>query len=724
MFKLRFKETTVKGYPGKLSLKRNEHGVPCIKGGSRKDLYFGLGWIHAYERLVAMELTRLVAKGCAAEHLDPKLLKLDITMRRLNLWRDSKSEAKKLVGETLEMMEAYCSGINKRLSSLRLPFEFKLIGYKPEPWTPSDCILMTKMMGIVDMTETQGWMEKFIIHMLQQGVSFKKVKELFPYITEELDDDYLNIIRQVRVSEPIVPETVKWSVLPRFQSSNAWAVSGVKTASGSPIVCGDPHLDTARLPAIWQEVIMQTGDYFFIGATVPGIPAPALGRTNNLAWSPTYAFMDVIDYFIEDVKDEHYRKGDRWLPFRIREETIKVKKGQPVKVRFYENEHGVLEQEPDEDGYYLCFAWTAMRDCGAESIDNGARYYVSTTVKEAMRYFAGLDFAAFNWVIADKEGNIGYQMSGRSPVRREGCSGLLPMPGWDEEYDWHGYRDRNKNPSFYNPSDQIVVSANHDMNWCVGTNVSNLPMAPYRAQRITEMLKARDDHTVDSMKEMQYDLRSKQAEEFMEKIRPLLPADENGKLLRDWDLRYDSHSLAPTLFESIYEALAGSIFGTLGFGSEAFDYFVTETILFQDFYGNFDRIMLSDDSEWFNGKTGKEILKGAIEKGLQISPKPYGSNRKIMMKNLLLGGRLPRFLGFDYGPIELIGGRATIPQGQVFRSFGRLATYSPSYKFITDFKEEDIHSAMAGGPSDRRFSRWYTSGIKDWLKGKYRIMKV
>lgn len=724
MFRLGFEETAIKGYPGELSLKRNEYGVPCISGGSQRDLYFGLGWIHAYDRLLAMELTRLIAKGYAAEHLDPKLVKLDITMRRLNLWRDSQTEARKLEPETMEMMEAYCAGVNNRLSSVKLPFEFKMLRYKPEPWSPSDCILITKMMGIVDLTETQGLMEKFIIQMLQQGVPYQRIKELFPYMTEELDDDYLNVIHQVKMLEPIVPETVKWSILPRFQSSNAWAVSGSKTASGSPIVCGDPHLDTSRLPAIWQEVIMKAGDYFFVGATVPGIPGPAFGRTGHLAWSATYGFMDVIDYFIEDVRDGHYRKGDRWLPFRIREEIINVKKRKPVKVRFYENEHGVLEQEPHEDGYYLCFAWSSMRDCGAESIENGARYHLSTTVEEAMKYFAGLDFAAFNWVVADKEGNIGYQMSGRSPIRREGCSGLLPLPGWDEEYDWRGYHDRKKNPSLYNPSDQLVVSANNDMNWCAAVNVSNLPMASYRAERITEMLKARDDHTIDSMKEMQYDLRSKQAEKFMEKIIPLLPTNEHGQLLREWELEYDSDSLAPTLFESIYEKLAKRIFGTLGLGSEAFNYFLTDTILFHDFYGNFDRVMLSDHSEWFGGKTGEEILKESIEEGLQVSPEPYGKNQKIMMKNLLLGGRLPRFMGFDYGPIELIGSRATIPQGQIFKSFGRLATYSPSYKFITDFKEEEIHSATAGGPSDRRFSRWYISGIKDWLKGKYRRMKV
>ncbi len=723
MVRLGSREITLQAVRGELKLKRNEYGIPCIKGDNYLDLYFGLGWIHAYDRLVAVELTRLIAKGRAAEHLDPELLNVDITMRRYNLWGDSKSEAAKLTGETLELLEAYCAGINRRLTSVKLPFEFNLIGYKPQPWTPADCIMMTKMMGIVDMTETQGWMEKLIIQMLQQSISLRQVKELFPYITEEPGEDYLEIIRQIKLLEPIVPETVKWDFLPRFQCSNNWVVSGKKSASGQPILCGDPHLDTGRLPAIWQEVILQAGDYYFVGATVPGIPATALGRTAHLAWSATYGYMDVIDYFIEEVKDKQYRKGDRWLPFTVREEIVGVKKEQPVTVRYYENEHGVLEQEPLEDGYYLCFAWSAGRDCGVETAEQMTRLSRCATVKEAMDCFAGLDFAAFNWVIADQEGSIGYQMSGRCPVRADGWSGLLPLPGWDEKYDWRGYHDRSKNPSLYNPPEQFIATANQDLNQYAAAKVTNLPMAPYRAQRITELLSARDDHTVESMQQMHYDLYSKQAELFMEKIRPLLPDSEYGRLLKEWDLRYDSASLAPSLFENIYRELTENVFGALGFGPDVLEYLVTETILFHDFYGNFDRVMLSEESVWFRGISGQDLLNNAVEKGLAILAEPYGQDRKIMMKHLLLGGRMPKFLGFDYGPVELIGCRATIPQGQIFKSFGRLATFSPSYKFVTDFQEEAIHSAMAGGPTDRRFSRWYTSGIQDWMAGKYRVMK-
>ncbi len=723
MVKLGFQETRLKGYIDYMHLKRNEQGIPVVRAENIPDLHFGLGWVHAYDRLVGMELMRLIARGRAAEHLDPQLINVDIAMRRYNMWKDSLLEAENINAEAGELLDAYCAGVNNRLEKVSLPFEFKLIGYRPDPWTRADGITMLKMMGIVDLTETQGWMEKFIIQMIQQGIAAEQVKELFPYMSEDLNEEYIELIKKIILPDPIVPETVKWAAIPRLQCSNNWAVAGHKSSSGRAILCGDPHLDTSRLPAIWQEVVLVCGESYYTGATVPGIAAPAIGRTNDLAWSATYGFMDVTDYFIEDVKDGQYLKGNERLPFTIREETFKVKKGDSLKVRYYENEHGVLEQEPVEDGYYLCFAWSALRGSGAESLENMASIFHCKSVAEAMPLFAGLDFASFNWALADRDGNIGFQTSGRGPIRAKGISGLLPLPGWDEKYNWQGYFDRSKNPKLYNPPEGYVATANQDLNRYAGATVINLPMAPYRVERISEMLEEKNDHSVDSMQKMHYNLYSKQAELFMKIIEPLLPDSEYGQILRQWDYHYESDSCAPTLFENIYHELAALIFGELNMGTDVFNYIVGETILFHDFYGNFDRIMLSESSSWFKGKSREELLRTAIERGLAGKVELYGKGRKVLMKNLLLGGRLPKFLGFDYGPVEFIGSRATIPQGQIFKSFGRLATFSPTYKFVTDFAEEGIHSTLAGGPSDRRFSRWYTSGIRDWLNGRYRQVR-
>ncbi len=723
MLKLKRGEVTVQGVEGPVSIRRNDYGVPRVSSADDIDLFFGLGWVHAVDRPVELELTRLVAKGVAAEFLEAseELIAADIYMRRYNLWGDGREQVSSLTPEALRITEAYCAGVNEALERGARPFEFKLIGHRQEPWTPADCIMMTKLIGLIDMTETQGWIEKLIVQMLQKGVPLDQLRELFPYLTDEPDPAFLEVLKKVRLSEPVVPPTVEWGALPRLTASNNWVVAGSRSASGKPILCGDPHLDSARLPAIWQEVMLRSDSLWFAGCTVPGIPLPALGRTGSLAWSPTYGYMDVIDFFVEEVKDGRYRRDGEWRDFRVREETIKLKKGEPRRALFYENEHGVLDGDPSEDGYYLCMAWTLGRGTGADTLNHGSYLISAENVEEAMPHFAAIDFCSQNWTCADAEGNIGYHQSGRSPVRAAGCSGLLPMPGWDSSYDWKGTCPVSDNPSLFNPPEGYIGTANQDMNFCAGTQACTIAMGDWRARRIHELLGARTDHTVESMQKMHYDLYSKHAEDWMPLIRPLLGEGARANLLRDWDLTYTSDSVAASVFEHIYLELARIVFGEQSLGGEVIGYLMDESIIFADFTGSFDQVMLREESLWFGGKTRDELLRLAVERGLAEEAGPWGEGRKVMMNNIMFAGRLPKFLGFDYGPIEIIGNRATIPQGQIFHTMGgRQGTFSPTFKFVTDLAEECIYSTMAGGPSDRRFSPWYTSGIADWLAGKYK----
>jgi penicillin amidase len=728
MEKLKSRPIEIQGTAGTVRLSRNEYGIPHIQSDRFIDLFFGLGWVHAFDRPVELELTRVIAKGTAAQSLEAseELIATDIYMRRYNLWGDSKEQVDHLTPEALAIAEAYCRGVNE-VTAARRPFEFRLIGHKPEPYTPADCIMMTKLIGLIDMTETQGWVEKLIVQMLQHGVTLEMLRELFPYLIDEPDPEFLDILKQVKLVEPIVPETVGWRALPRMTASNNWVVSGKRSASGKPIFCGDPHLDSARLPAIWQEVMMRTEDpelLWFAGCTVPGIPLPALGRTNRLAWSPTYGYMDTIDFFVEEVRDGKYRRAGEWHNFSVREETVGLKKGEPRVVRFYENEHGVLYGDPSEDGYYLCMAFSLGKGQGAGTLNHGSNLIAAKSVAEAMPHFAAIDFCSQNWVCADSTGNIGYHQSGRSPVRAEGCSGLLPMPGWDPAYDWKGMRPVANNPHLYNPPEGYIGTSNQDMNYCADALVCNLPMGDWRSRYIHELLAARTDHTPTSMQKMHYNLYSKQAEDWMPIIRPLLPkGDTRAELFRTWDMRYESDSLGASIFENVYLELARLVFGEQSLGSEVIACLMDERIIFADFTGSFDRVMLREESVWFGGKTRNELLRTAIERGLAKKALPWGETRTVMMNNIMFAGRLPKWLGFDYGPIEIIGGRATIPQGQIFHTMGRQGTFSPIFKFVTDFAEDCIYSTMAGGPSDRRFSKWYTSGVADWLAGKYRKMR-
>jgi len=144
--------------------------------------------------------------------------------------------------------------------------------------------------------------------------------------------------------------------------------------------------------------------------------------------------------------------------------------------------------------------------------------------------------------------------------------------------------------------------------------------------------------------------------------------------------------------------------------------------LFADFFGNFDRVLLSEKSAWFGNRTRDEIYRKALARALQELPKPYGETRQIVMKHLLFGGKLPRWLGFDRGPIPLLGSRATVHQGQIYRAGGRETTFAPSLRLVTDLSGDEMHTTLAGGASDRRFSKWYANEIDDWLKGRYKVL--
>jgi len=718
-------ETVLKATKGNVVINRIVGGVPRIKADHEIDLYWGLGYMHGTDRQLAMWLVKLIGHGRASEKLkaDPDLIAADTYMRWISLAGDAAQEVKRMNKETRAIVNAYCDGINRGAADSGVPFEFKLVGYKPDPWTPEDVVLTARIIGFIGLTQSQGDMEKGIMQMIKNDVSIEKLMELFPAM-ERPKQKLIDIIRKTNLVNPIIPESVRWlSALTRFSASNNWAVTGARSKSKKPILCGDPHIEVNRLPAVWYEAMLLMGDSYAMGATLPGLPVVAMGRSNTLAWAATYGFMDTIDYFIEDVVDKKCLRGTKRVPFTVREEVIRPKKKAPITLRFYESDNGVLEGEPNTDGYWLSFAWSARRGTIAESMDNILKIPWTKNVKEAMTCFAGLSFTAFNWVMADTSGNIGYQMCGNFPKRKRGTSGLLPYLGWDPSQQWKGTVPPTSYPRVSNPPEGYVATANEDLSHLAKVTVQNLPMGSYRGDRIRQLLKKHSPLSVEDMKKIQRDLYSLQAEYFMKIIKPLLPDTPNGRILRDWDLCYDTQSLGATLFERVYAALLEIVFGELEMGRDVVDYCIAETGFFNDFYGNFDRILLSRKSLWFGEEDRNDLYKRAIDRALKDRAVAYGKTHTVLMANLFFGGKLPRILGFDYGPIELPGNRATIVQGQIFKSAGRLTSFAPSFRVIADLGQSEIHTALPGGPSDRRYSPYYTSDITLWKSFTYKVLK-
>ncbi|MFH1139644.1 MAG: penicillin acylase family protein [Pseudomonadota bacterium] len=721
--RLKENEVTLKGRDGDIIIKRNAHGIPEITAQTLHDLAWGQGWTQAADRQLQALLTRVILQGRAAELLkgDDELVAVDRYMRTLNFLPDPEAEIEKLLPETRAQLEAHAAGMNFFLSQNKPIHEFRLLGFQPEPWHIRDALLLGKAFGFIGLAESQGAMEKLLTQMIQNKVERAKIRELFPYLTEKIDYAFFE---KIKLGPPLVPEAVKWlGKIPRLRASNNWAISGGRSMSGKPILCGDPHLEVNRLPAIWQEIVLRLPGRAMAGVSLPGAPGLILGRTDRIAWSATYAFMDMLDYRVERCREGMYERRGKYIPFQVRREEIKVKKKAPQMHEVYENDLGVLEGDPFQEGCYLISCWSARQGCGADVFNSILRLPDAANVREAMDIFKQIESCCFNFVMADRDGAIGYQMSGRLFDRPVGVSGLMPLPAWDQAYDSKGFVDKDKLPRLYNPKDGVIVTANNDLNHLGQAEAINLPMGAYRAERITRLLKVNKKLNVEYMKKMHFDLYSVQAARLMDVIRPLLPETENGFILKEWNCRYESDSKGAMLFESVYLALINAVFGDHGFGRDVIEYLFKESTILNDYYANFDHILLREDSAWFQDQSREEIFRPAINVALRVEAKPYGADRKIMLTHLLFGGKVPGFLGYDIGPIELPGSRATIPQGQVFKSAGRTTTFSPSYRMIADLAGNELHTTLAGGPSDRRFSKWYAADLENWQKGRYKILK-
>jgi penicillin amidase len=649
------------------------------------------------------------------------MLEIDRFFRRMNWGAGADAEVAQLSPAAREAMTAYCEGVNAGLAK-GIPWELKLLGYRrPEPWTAADSILISRMTGYLTLAQSQGEMERFLVQAVQAGIDRARLDELFPGILGGLDEA---LLRQVRLTERIVPESLVWgSPVPRMMASNNWVVSGARTASGKPILANDPHLEINRLPAVWYEIVLRTPERYAISATMPGIPGLLLGRTSDVAWGATYTFMDAIDSWVERCKDGlYYREPEGWKPFHVRRERILRKGKAAVEVEYFENDHGVLDGDPRVEGHYLCTRWSAARS-GARSVNGIVELWDARTVDDGMRALGGLE-TAWNWVLADRHGNIGYQMSGLCPRRREGVSGFVPLPGWRPENDWQGFVPYEELPRCKNPPTGIIVTANNDLNAWGRSRPINLCMGGERAERIERVLSSRGRLTWEEMRALQFDVHSLHADRFLAAWRPYLPETENGRLLREWNCGYEPESRGAVLFERVYQALLSEVFSGGGVGQAVMDHLISETSLPVDFFANFDRVLLSESSAWFAGRSRAELFRKAIDEGLSGGPPgTWGERQQLVLKHILFGGKLPRALGFDRGPITLRGGRATPHQGQVYRSAGRDTSFAPSIRLIVDFGEEGMRTNLVGGPSDRRFSKWYCSDLGKWLEGRYKVLK-
>lgn len=707
---------------GPIAIRRDDAGVPHVRAATESDMLRGLGHCHGVDRALQLVVARTIGQGRAAELLDggDEMVALDEFFRRVNVAAGVQDEIDALSERHRGLLEAYADGVNRALAARR-PWELRLLRLRPEPWTAADCVLTGRLIGYVGLAQTQGEAELLIVQMLAAGISPQLLDGLFGGRIAGFDVD---LVKGLHIERPLVPESIRWNPpVPTVAASNNWALAPQRSASGAAILADDPHLEINRLPAVFYESVLHGPQGWIAGASMPGVPVILVGRNDAVAWGVTYAYADVIDSWVEDCRDGCFRReldGDeRWEPFTVREEVIKRRGGTPLTVRFHDNLHGTLAGDPHKAGRCLTTRW-AGRDGGAASFAAALELPGARTAGEAGELLSRLEWA-FNWVMADRDGSIVYRMSGRVPRRRRGASGLLPLVGWHPQDDWQGFHDAADLPQRSDPAEGYVATANDDLNRFGVVHPINLPGPPYRAQRIDELLRSRTDWSIEALRHVQMDAHSLHAERFMRALAPLLESDERFADIRRWDGSYEDVRHA-AWFEAFYVAAVEEVLAFVC-GADAARHILAETDVVANFFWLVDDMLLAADGSWA-GPEGRDAalrrLAIAALDGLPADPPPV----RMVMRHLLLGGRLPRWLGFDHGPVRLRGGRATVHQSQLVRVGGRDVAVGPSYRLVTDLAQRVIWTALPGGPSDRRFSRWYTSGVRGWAEGKLKAVRA
>lgn len=710
---------------------RDENGVPHITAATWEEALYAWGYLHALDRPTQMHFARAVASGHAAERIanKPELLEMDIFLRRAGLYRDLESECRRLPEETLGQLNHYCQGVNDGLTVSGRSLPMWVTGFHPRPWEPESVMLIGKLLSFAGLSIGEQENERLMLELIQLGIDDERLRELFhPY----LDGIDFAPLREIRIAKRLSDDALELLAdLPRVAGSNAWAVGPHRSKTARPLLASDPHLEVNRLPAIWYEVALRWGDgEYAIGATLPGCPIMAVGRTRHLAWGVTYMHADTSDFFIEDCRPGgeagwQYRRGDRWFDFHRREELIRRKGATPITLHVYENDQGTLTSTPDDSngGKYLSVAWVGEQPGGGMSLRAWLNVIAASSTADAMKVVESCPHPTLVWILADREGHIGMQASGWLPKRGGGNSGIVPMPAWDLNNHWEGRVRTDLLPREFDPPIGFVASANEELYRRDGPPLHAHGQPDYRKRRIVERLTELPQATVEDMQALQYDVLSMQARDLLPVLLALVDDDSPLKqMLSAWDCRYTQSSTEATLFQHFYRHVILEIFGNEeGIGWRRMFYLSTRVGFSMMVLSAVDRTLRKVTSAWWRGRDKRELVSRAAAAALREPVEPWSQFNSFHFVNRFFGsGRAGRWLGFRSKPVAMPGCHATPFQGHLLTTATRESTFAPSYHFVTDLGIDEAWTNLPGGPSESRFSQWYKSDIRRWITGKYK----
>ena len=553
------------GLDERAEIVRDTYGVPHMFANTTHDLFFLQGYATAQDRLYQLDLFRRTGRGRLSEVLGEAGLETDKFIRTIGLARAADLDAAVLSDQARLALSAYADGVNKLIEQRgdALPIEFVLLGYKPEPWTATDSLVILKLQSF-DLATNYG------TELSRANVAARAGPAAVPLLFPDSDpppsalaDGAWAAVHEAFASAATLPGLDGLAGLRALLGdagnglgSNCVVLAGSRTASGKPLLEGDPHL-SVRNPAIWYEVAMRGPGYDIAGFSIPGLPGIGIGHNARLAWTFAVAYADVQDFFLEQPDPADPRrfmfKGLSEAATAVRE-PIKVKgKAEPVLYDVLVTRHGPLMTGVLKNRTApLALRWTALD--GGRSMDALLAMARATDFATFRAAGADLSGATLSACYADVDGHIGYQLIGALPDRAKG-DGRMPASGWTGEYEWRGTLPSSANPSRIDPPEGYIVNANDRP----VTDRSSVAFVGewdpgFRAGQLLAAVKGLTGATVETLRRIQTDYTSPPVTAFREAIRTAKPRTPLGataqELVRRWDGTLSVDSGAAAVYEA------------------------------------------------------------------------------------------------------------------------------------------------------------------------------
>ncbi len=731
-------DLTVSGISAPLEIQRDAQGLPTISGENRRDIAFGLGFLHAQERGFQMDLMRRASAGELSALVGSAALNADRAVRVHQFRRRANAAFNALPESEKRLLQAYSDGVNSGMAALgSKPFEYWVLRAEPEPWQPADTFLVLYNIYL-DLQPSRN----------EQEITRTYLKSVLP-------GDWFRFLLPDggRWDAPLsgdgdsfapasIPETpmrdllaegsggaaAELSAVPQFGSNN-WAVTGARTADGRAVLANDMHLGL-RVPNIWYRASWPVpgSNRMITGATLPGTPVMVVGSNEHVAWGFTNSNADFHDSILLETRrnDSEYLTPDGWRPIRRVTEQIRIKGEAPATHVVRLTRWGpIIGRAPG--GELVALRWAA-HDTESANL-NLVHMETADSVSDALALAPQTGISGQNLMLADRSGQIAWTIMGRLPNRFGGFDGRESRSWADGQVGWSGYRGPGDYPVVDNPEEDALWSANARM--VDGTDLNTLGWAGYdlgaRQQQIRDALRAGDNFTETDMLALQRDHRALFLTRWRELLLAVLSNTENPALdalhesVRNWSGHADSNDVGYRVVRAFrkntIEHVAGRLLGALTPANdelyapasieERLEYPVWRLITEQP-----TRHVPPDYESWheFLGARALDILNELTQGGAALSEQTWGEANRLdiahpLADSLPLVGRWLRM------PDTPMSGDDNMPYVQ-FPSAG-----ASQRLVVSPGREQEGLFQMATGQSAHPLSPFFMAGHWDWVHG-------